>query len=233
MYQTILRIAGLLFTASVFVHTVSAQTKLGIRAGINLSGLHLTDEQGDKQETGMIPRFQIGLTVDIPIGSDFYLQPVALYSGKGFKQDGGWLASPDNEFKATASYVEVPVNLLYKPELGNGNLIVGTGPYVSYGTGGKWEADQGHIGIGDIMIEPHGDVIFKNDVADGEFGNYLYGKPWDYGVNFLAGYEFLQKISVQLNAQFGIANLKPAVGGTERDGKIKSIVYGISFGYRF
>jgi hypothetical protein len=83
------------------------------------------------------------------------------------------------------------------------------------------------------MIEPRGEVISKNDIADGEFGNYLYRKPWDYGMNFLAGYEFLQKLSVQLNTQFGIINLKPAVGGVERDGKVKNIVYGVSVGYRF
>lgn len=232
MSQTIRRIMGLLFIATVFVHTVSAQSSLGVRAGINLSGIHLVDEQNSKQQTGLIPRFQIGLTVDIPIASDFYLQPAALYSGKGFKQDGGWLASSGSEFEATANYVEVPVNFLYKPSSGSGKLIVGAGPYVGYGTGGKWEAEQGQVFIDDIVIDPYGEVIFKNDVADGEFGNYLYGKAWDYGVNFLAGYVFLQKFSVQLNTQFGIANLKPAVGGTERDEKIKNFVYGISVGYR-
>ncbi len=233
MSKSNLHIMGLLFIATVFVHTVSAQSSLGVRAGINLSRIHLVDEQNGKQETRLVPRFQIGLTMDIPIASGFYLQPAALYSGKGFKQDGGWLASSDSEFKATANYIEVPVNFLYKPSFESGKLILGAGPYVAYGTGGKWEADQEHVSIGDIMIEPHGDVIFKNDVLDGEFGNYLYGKPWDYGVNFLAGYEFFQKLSVQLNTQFGIANLKPAVGGAERDGKIKNIVHGISVGYRF
>src|SRR5690554_5842076 len=99
MYQTILRIAGMLFFATVFVHTVNAQSNLGIRAGINLSGIHLVDEQNVNQETGVIPRFQIGLTMDIPIASDLYLQPAALYSGKGFRQNGGWLASSDTEFK--------------------------------------------------------------------------------------------------------------------------------------
>ncbi|MGO3108137.1 porin family protein [Sphingobacterium sp. JB170] len=232
MHQNTLPIAALLFVVTIFVHTTAAQTKVGVRAGMNLSGVHLVDEQGDKQETGMIPRFQIGLTVDIPIATDFYIQPAALYSGKGFKQDGGWLASSDSEFKATASYVEVPVNVLYKPQIGNGNLIVGAGPYVAYGTGGKWEADQGQVAIGDIMIEPHGDVIFKNDVADGEFGNYLYGKPWDFGVNFLAGYEFLRKFSVQFNAQFGVSNLRPDVGEAKPDGKLRNTVYGISVGYK-
>lgn len=233
MYQTILRIAaGLLFVMTSFSYSAVAQTKVGIRAGMNLSGVNLVDERGDKQNTGMIPRFQAGLTVDIPIATDFYLQPAALYSGKGFRQDGGWLASADTEFKATVSYFEIPVNLLYKPQLGNGNLFVGAGPYVGYGTGGRWEVDQGQVTIGDIVIEPHGEVIFRKDVADGEFGNYLYGKPWDYGVSFLAGYEFLRKLSVQFNAQFGVSNLEPEIGGEKPDGKLRNTTYGISVGYK-
>lgn len=82
------------------------------------------------------------------------------------------------------------------------------------------------------MIEPHGNVIFKNYAADGEFGNYLYDKPWDYGVGFLAGYEFLRRLSVQFNAQFGISNLEPKLDGQKPDGKIRNTVYGISVGYK-
>ncbi|MGO3655376.1 MAG: hypothetical protein ACTJFN_13490, partial [Sphingobacterium sp.] len=101
MQQTVLRVTGLLFVMALFAYPSIAQTKVGVRAGINLSGVNLVDEQGDKQKTGTIPRFQAGLTVDIPIAADFYVQPAALYSGKGFRQDGGWLASADAEFKAT------------------------------------------------------------------------------------------------------------------------------------
>src|SRR5690606_18977389 len=226
-----LSISALLFVLIISIHTVNAQTRVGIRAGMNLSGIHLTDEPGERQDTETVPRFQIGLTLDVPVATDFYIQPAALYSGKGFKQDGGWLVGPDNTFKATVSYFEVPVNLLYTPQLGPGNLIVGAGPYVAYGTGGRWKADQGHILIGDIMIEPQGDVIFKDDVADGEFGNYLYGKPWDYGVNFLVGYKFFRRITVQVNGQFGVANITPDIGGENPKGNTKNKVYGISIGY--
>lgn len=204
-----------------------------MRAGVQLSSVSIVDENNDKQRTEAIPRFQIGLTVDIPLAADFYLQSAALYSGKGFKQDGGWLAASGNEFKAKASYIEVPVHLVYKPQFGIGNLLVGAGPYAGYGTGGKWEA-EGQIVVGDIVLsESYGEVIFKNDVSDGEFGNYLYGKPWDYGTNILIGYEFLSGLAFQFNAQIGVANLKPKVGGTTRDGSMRNKGYGISVGYRF
>jgi hypothetical protein len=213
--------------------SIQAQTVFGVRAGVNLSSIGYVDESDDKQDTEAIPTFQIGITVDMPVATDFYLQPALLYSGKGFKQDGGWLAGSDNEFKAKVSYVELPVNLLYKPQLGTGNLLLGAGPYLAYGTGGKWEA-EGQLIVGDIVLsESEGDVIFKNDVKDGEFGNYLYGKPWDYGANVMLGYEFPQQFSVQLNAQFGIANLQPDIDGRQPNGHIRNNSYGISVGYRF
>lgn len=209
------------------------QTIVGVRAGLNLSHISLVNEAGEKQHTDLIPRLQIGLTVDIPLSMDLYLQPGAFYSGKGFKQDGGWIIADGNVFKAKADYVEVPINLVYRSQFRAGNLMLGAGPYVGYGIGGKWEG-EGQILVGDIILsESSGDIIFKKDIKDGEYGNYLYGKPWDYGINVLVGYEFLQRIPVQLNAQWGIANLAPDIDGNPQDGSIRNRSYGISVGYRF
>jgi hypothetical protein len=35
------------------------------------------------------------------------------------------------------SYLELPLNFLYKPMLGKGHLLLGFGPYVAFGIGGK------------------------------------------------------------------------------------------------
>ena len=214
-----------------FTGTIQAQTSVRIQAGANLSKMKIVSEAGEETGTEAIPRFQIGLAVDIPMFSDFYLQPSVRYVGKGYKQDGGWLAAPDKEFKATVNYVEVPVNFLYKSRLGFGNLLLGAGPYAGYGTGGQWQADQGQIIIGDIAIEPKGDAVFKSDVNNGEFGKYLYGKPWDYGVSLLAGYEFFHRLSIQFDVKLGVANLQPDLNGSASDGKLKNIGYGLSIGY--
>src|SRR5690606_38125034 len=87
-----------------------AQLKVGIRGGLSLANVSLVSEENDMQHTESIPRFQIGLTLDIPLIADFYLQPAALYTGKGYKQDGGWLVSGEGKFKVKLAYVEVPVN---------------------------------------------------------------------------------------------------------------------------
>jgi len=210
-----------------------AQLKVGIRGGFSLTNVSLVSEENERQNTEAIPRFQIGLTLDIPLVADFYLQPAVLYAGKGYKQDGGWLVAAEGEFEVKLAYVEVPVNLLYKPQLGTGNLLIGAGPYLGYGIGGKWDTN-GQIVIGDIVLsENSGKVLFKNDWSEGEFGNYLFGKPWDYGINLVAGYEFLQHFTAQFNAQFGLANLSPNTENVSSDGSTRNKGYGISVGYRF
>ena len=227
------RITGLIAVFFAISLPIQAQTTVGIRAGVNFSSVSFADVADAHQRTEMIPRVQAGLTVDIPLAMGLYLQPAAMYVGKGFKQDGGWLADDDKEFRAAASYVEVPLTLIYKMWIGNGNLLVGAGPYVGYGLGGRWEA-EGQVVVGDIILtESRGDVIFKNDVADGEDGSYLYGKPWDYGANVMLGYQFSPKLTLQLQGQFGIANLMPDVSGTAPEGSMHNKGYSISIGYGF
>ncbi len=212
-------------------HSVHAQTTWGIKAGVNFSSAGIEDEEGSESPTQAIPRLHVGLTIDIPMAANFYIQPGLLYSGKGFKQSGNGFSGSANEFEARVSYLEIPVNALYKPQLGIGKLLLGAGPYISYGMGGNWESAR-EVHIGDIVIENHGDVIFKNDVMDGEFGNYLYGRPLDYGIGILAGYEFFGKLAIQFNAQWGLANLSPEVSGTAGDGHIRNKLVGFSVGYK-
>ncbi|RKR82907.1 outer membrane protein with beta-barrel domain [Mucilaginibacter gracilis] len=222
-----------LSTLIAAANTANAQTTVGVKAGVNFSNVMMKDESGNKINTQSIPGMVVGLTVDVPVAGDFYIQPAAQYSRKGYKQETGGFYGSATNFKVNASYIEVPVNLLYKPHVGTGNLLLGAGPYIGYGTGGSWKSDNDAT-IGDINVGKKGDVIFKNNAMDGgDVNSYLYGKPFDYGLNFLAGYELFNKLSAQLGAQLGLANLQPHADGATREGKLKNSGFGISLGYKF
>lgn len=223
----------LLFVLINTINLASAQTKIGITAGLNFSKMRIEDENGNTENTQAIPGIVIGLTVDIPVINDFFVQPAILYARKGFKQEtGGFYGSTDN-FKVKADYLEVPVNVLYKPQLGSGHLLLGAGPYIGYGTGGKWKSDDDAV-FDDMVIGNKGDVIFRNDASEGgDMASYTYGRPFDYGANFLLGYEFLNHLSLQFNARVGLANLQPEFGGFQPEGKLKNSSLGISLGYKF
>jgi hypothetical protein len=214
----------------VTVTTAHAQTEVSIKAGAHYSNLILKAPSGDEQDTQFKPGWQIGLAVDVPLGRALFLQPGLQYSRKGFTQDDSWFAGTGNDFRVSVNYIELPLNLLYKPSLGSGRLLIGGGPYLAYGRGGTWEADEPVL-IGDVMIENNGKVNFIKDLWDGEWGEYSYGKPWDYGATITAGYEFFDRLSAQFNVKIGLANLEPHANDSKANRTRKNIGFGVSLGY--
>ena len=162
----------------------NAQTQIGITAGANFSYAYIEDDIGNTSKTGYIPGLRVGLTVDVPLFSVFYLQPAAIYSQKGFTQDYNWFSGMDNEFDASVSYIEVPINLLYKSEWGSGSLVLGAGPYFAYGLGGEWKTNWG-ISFGGLNMEKSGDIIFEKEGSNHQLFEYVYGRPLDYGANLV------------------------------------------------
>jgi hypothetical protein len=57
-------------------------------------------------------------------------------------------------------------------------------------------------------------------------------KRFDAGGNLLAGYEFANKLSFQLNAQLGLVNINPEISGSDKT-KYRNTGFGVSLGYRF
>lgn len=208
-----------------------AQTNVIVKAGANFSNVIFEDGTGDQRSAQLKPGINIGLGLDIPIIDKLYFQPELFYSRKGFKQENNWFAGSHNNFTVTVSYFELPLNILFKPALGEGKLLLGAGPYLGYGTGGKWRSEEPVV-IGDIIHNDHGDVNFKNDIINAEWGEYLYGKPWDYGVNFIAGYELFDRFSAQFNVRLGLANLKPKTDGVKPGDTFKNIGFGVLLGYK-
>ena len=63
---------------------VSAQgISFGIRAGVNMQNINGKDMGGDKLTNKLIPGFNAGINVEIPVAPEFYVQPGLLFSTKG------------------------------------------------------------------------------------------------------------------------------------------------------
>jgi hypothetical protein len=194
-------------------------TTFGVRAGLNLQNINGRDAGDDKLENKLVPRYHLGVNAEIPIAPEFYVQPGLLFTTKGTKFNDNQAGDPT----LNLSYIEIPVNLLYKPVVGNGKLLVGFGPYVAYGVGGKYKTD------GDDTK-----VKFKGNVKADDDPNVVYFKPFDAGANLLFGYEFTNRFSAQLNAQLGLVNINSdydAIPNT--DARSANTGFGVSVGYRF
>lgn len=193
-------------------------TTFGIRAGVNFQNINGKDESGDKLENKLKTGFHLGVNAEIPVAPDFYVQPGLLFSTKGAKLD-----DEGDDYTLNLSYIELPVNFLYKPVVGSGKLVVGFGPYLAYGIGGNLKTPGDDV-----------DVKFKSKVKAGDDLDKVYFKPFDAGANFVAGYEFSNKFSFQLNAQLGLVNINPEYDGLpDGDSRSANTGFGVSVGYRF
>ena len=208
----------LLATAVVSITIANAQTgktSFGLKAGVNFQNLNGKDLDGDKMNNKIKTGFVAGVNAQIPIATDFYIQPGVEYAMKGAKTDDG--------VRININYIDVPVSLVYKPMLGSGNLILGFGPYVGFGIGGKVEDTDGE----------ESDVKFKKEVTISELSSgTTYFKPMDAGANIFAGYE-MRKLSFQLFTQLGLTKVLPKIQGfDEGNSSLKNTGFGLAVGYR-
>ena len=212
---------------------VSAQgVSFGIRAGFDMQNINGKDMAGDKLTNKLIPAFNAGINVEIPIAPEFYIQPGLLFSTKGanlYEYDGTFVE--DGSVKLNLSYIELPINFLFKPALGNGNMLLGFGPYLAYGVMGKQKMDAKILGID---VSEDWDVKYQNEVVIGDPADQVYVRPFDAGANLIIGYETAMGLSAQLNAQLGLLEMLPDYAGLDmKKATQKNTGFGISLGYRF
>jgi hypothetical protein len=214
MKTKIMLMAATLLISAACVAQVG-RPAFGLRAGVNFQNLNGKDNDGDRLENDLKLGFNAGITADLPVATDFYIQPGLLYSTKGAKIEG------DN-VKVNISYLEIPINLLYKPVLGEGRLLMGFGPYVAFGINGKVKGDDNSY-----------DIEFDNETSIADPDVTL--KRFDAGANLLFGYEFTPRVSAQLNAQLGLVNIAPDFTDAPNidPGTLKNTGFGVSLGYKF
>jgi len=197
------------------------RTSFAILGGVNFQNLNGEDNSGKELENDLLIGYHAGVNIQIPVAPEFYFQPGLMFSTKGAESVS--VLTPTYKL----SYVELPLNFVYKGQVGNGYFMVGVGPYVAYGIGGKAIYEVG-------SVKSESDVTFKNEVVLGDPLMAVYVKPFDAGGNIFFGYELAGGLFMQLNAQLGMLDIKPDHYLNPDDSStLKNTGYGISLGYRF
>ena len=200
------------FLAVIGATAFSQNIKWGIQAGAAIasqqakySGISITSDS----KVG----FTLGVLSDIAITDNFTFQP-----GLNFTQKGSKFSDSDGEVTQTLNYVDLPLNFLYHAPAGKGKFFAGLGPVVNYGISGKVKMTT----TGEPEVSE--DVKFGNDEAE---DNY---KPFEFGGNILAGYEFSNGVFAAASYNAGLSNI--AVGG-DSDNTIKNRYFGVKIGFKF
>jgi len=221
MKRTITLVTLLLMLSGAFAQK---KTTVGFHGGYTLYKIHGRNADGSNFSLKTEDGFSLGMNVEIPIATNFYLQPGIQYNQKGanFKEYHYMGQTFHGDVKL--SYIEVPVNIIYKPSLGSGHLLLGAGAFAGYGTGREAGVDQGMY-----------HVRFAEDVTPQQIEQVpFYYRPWDAGANFIVGYQFANNLYTEFDAQIGMKRINPSING-QWEGKTKHRTTGIAYtiGYRF
>lgn len=175
------------FTAIAAGSTTAQELTFGPEVGINLSNV-----SGDLPNTDMKIGLKAGAVANIPAGGGFYLQPGLFFHQKGFKTSSEILG-----IKATGTvnlnYIELPVNVLYRVDLGNaGGIFASAGMYAAYAISGKTKSEA-------AGLKDNEKIDFGSGVGE--------TKPFDWGANFGLGYETPWGVYVRGQYGLGLGNL--------------------------
>lgn len=210
MKKIVLSVAAIM----AFGFASAQEVKFGVKGGANFSTL-----TGDIENVKSIVGFQVGGFAEIKISEKFAIQPELLYSAQGTQSDE---SDEDGSFerKLSLGYLNIPVMAkFYVAE----KFSLEAGPQIGFLLSAKEKA-EGSIGGENISVEA--------DVKDGH-------KSIDFGVNFGAGYDFTENLSVGIRYNLGLSNIYETGDDSgeeieiESDAKVKNSVFSLSVGYKF
>ncbi len=208
----------LMLSASFMIAQETSKISFAVLGGANFQNLNGKNFNGDQLKNDMLLGFHAGVNVQIPVAPEFYFQPGLMFATKGAKNTVGSFVGT-----TTLNYIELPLNIVYKAAVGNGFIMLGFGPYVAYGIGGKWKGEVGSLSM-------TGDIKFQNTFDSTD--HYYNYRALDAGANIFFGYQLAGGIFAQLESQFGMLNINPE--GSANDKSITNNTgFGLSLGYRF
>jgi len=143
----------------------------------------------------------IGILLDVPMQKIGSFQPGIDYIGKNSKDTYTDNNGQTIHTKTTLSYLEVPMNVLFRIPQGNGKVTVGGGIATAVAVSGKEDKTIGNSSTNSKLE--------FGDLASDDYVRY------DFGLNVLAGYEFQNGFFATLNYNWGINRL--FVGGDPKD----------------
>ncbi len=193
--------------------------KYGVKGGVNLATVALTGSyatQNIKDGVSNVSSFYFGGYAELFITKKISVQSGLSISGKGSKSDidvNFLNIIPINyKRKTNIMYLEIPVNAVFYYN----NFYVGAGPYAAYGVVGK------EIINAEPLPPPNGNVKFGEN--PGEI------TPFDYGANFLLGYQLKNGFNLGANYGLGLGKTNILTGyDIKASNRVLSILVGFCF----
>jgi|GEM_PF-1313767 len=205
----------LFFASMLCISFAYAQFNIGIKGGWTLSSFRESKNQYQGVSHNAVDassHVHIGLVGDWKLAKHLWLQPQLLYTVKGTGLDAGSFGgtwSPYIDSTLRLSYVELPVNLVYKIKKKHFSIFFGAGGYMAMGLSSKLTIDGKKKNTGS----------YKN--------NQL--KPFDAGISATAGFQLNNGIFIAGIFQEGLTNISNDIHRNLKNADVLQL----SIGYYF
>ena len=174
---------------------------IGLTVGFGMADIRVEDRADDQQG---ILNFSLGGVVDYTFADNFFLE-----SGITLQRKGCEFETEDGLFSYTRIvnlwYVQVPVLLNYKFNLGSVSLIPQVGPYIGYGIGGKTRNETTISILGEEEVVEEDEEEEKVDSfgdKEGQFSN-----RFDFGFRFAGCLGIKERMKITLGYDLGCLDL--------------------------
>ena len=213
----------MLFVALLSIATISAQEfKVGVKAGFNASNVtnlpSLTLPGSTDNSNFYLPGFQVGIMAQYLLTPQFGIESGLYYSQMGFKQEYSFSGGKVS-LSANPSYLQLPVTILYKFEVGPGLFLYPqAGGYLGYGLVGKRKfTNKSNISIPGINLETLVEGDYFNEHTNRFDAGLTFGLNIQYskvviGVGYDLGLLKVNKESIANMKDLKNANVKVTLG---------------------
>lgn len=206
------------------IATTSSAQKFGIKAGLNLSNMVITDDNETySDDFEMNLGYHAGVTVEFSLADKIGLETGLLLSTRGFKSSleeeiFGELFKVESQFNLL--YLEIPITAKASFDVGSAKVYGALGPYIGIALNGNVKSE---VTISGETETDEADISFGSDENEDDFKNL------DFGLTIGAGVE-IKSIEIGLFYGLGLANISPYTGAGST---IQNRVVGLSVGYKF
>lgn len=218
-----IKLVGVVIAFTMAADGLFAQT-FGIKGGLNLSTVLIkNDDETLSDDFKMNPGFHIGATAEFPSDKAISFETGLFVTTKGYRINQDEMSGPETfkvEGKMNLLYLDLPLTVKAKFDVGGVKLFGVFGPYIGMGLSGKSK----------FTLTFNGETESGEETINwGSDENEDIFKRLDYGLTMGAGVE-INSILIGANYGLGLANISNYSGDGYR---VNHRVIGISVGYKF
>ncbi|MDR0814826.1 MAG: PorT family protein [Bacteroidales bacterium] len=220
----------------IFIVGANAQTRIGITAGYNLSGVHgvtgiFSGNSSFNHDWSMVSGFQAGIAGEFPLNEaeTFYLQAAGTFYSHGFRDTYNQGSPNGSTARRTFKFygLQVPVNVQYKLKVGIPVIVFQAGPYVDYEMFGRQKYTLNNKDKTSSLSDAQKKLKFE------ETSNQKIKNRFQYGVGVGAGVQ-VSRFQVMLGYNYGLSDLAfYKKTGITYDHKLKSNQFFANFTFYF